>query len=37
MDWVEERLQRTLARVPNELRVVYHSGGLKTHAPFRLP
>ena len=33
MDWVEERLQQTLMRVPNELRVVYRSGGLKTHVP----
>jgi mycothiol synthase len=35
MDWVEERLQQTLVRVPNELRVVYLAGGLKTHAPTR--
>jgi mycothiol synthase len=35
MDWAEDRLQQTLVRVPNELRVVYHSEGLKTHAPTR--
>ena len=35
MTWAEERLQQTLARVPKDLRVVYHAGGQKTHAPTR--
>ncbi len=35
MMWAEERLQHTLARVPKDLRVSYHAGGLKTHAPTR--
>lgn len=33
MFWAEERLQQTLARVPEDFRVVYHSSSLKTHAP----
>ena len=33
MTRAEERSDHTLARVPKDLRVVYHSGGLKTHAP----
>jgi mycothiol synthase len=35
MMWAEERLQQTLARVPKDLRIVYHSGSLKTHTPTR--
>ena len=35
MEWAEERLQQTLARVPRDLRVSYRAGGLKTHAPTR--
>ncbi len=33
MLWAEERLQQTLASVPKDLRVIYRSGGLSTHAP----
>jgi len=35
MMWAEERLQQTLARIPKDLRVVYHAGGIKTHVPTR--
>lgn len=32
MTWAEERLKRTLERVPKDLRVVFHSEALKNHA-----
>lgn len=35
MRWAETRLQRTLARVPDDLRVVMRSSHLSTHEPSR--
>lgn len=33
MDWAESRLQKTLARVPNDVRVVFRSAAVGNHAP----
>lgn len=33
MDWADRRLQRTLSRVPDDVRVVYRSAAVSTHAP----
>jgi ribosomal protein S18 acetylase RimI-like enzyme len=33
MDWVDERLKSTVARVPDDLRVCYRSGSLSSHKP----
>lgn len=33
MRWADKRLQKTLARVPEDLRVTYRSSALSTHAP----
>ncbi len=35
MDWAEQRLQETVARVPNDLQVVFNAGGINTHQPTR--
>ncbi len=35
MRWAEERLQRTVASVPKDLRVIFRSASLSTHAPTR--
>jgi mycothiol synthase len=33
MEWVDERLQETAGRVPDDLQVVYHCGTLSAHEP----
>ena len=35
MDWVDQRLQETVARVPSDLQVVYHSGAINTNQTAR--